>query len=143
MSYQNVRTYIEDFAKEHCLVAQFQAEQTDGVHAVDGYNYPLVFLNPLNKSQANNQNYSWQIQLYILDYPQNEQFDKSEYCFKKAHKIAEDLRNYLWKKNRIPQDYTVNVLGDYAFDKVQGVEVTLSIIDGGGCRASFDEIFAC
>ncbi|MDB4498370.1 hypothetical protein N9251_03410 [Gammaproteobacteria bacterium] len=136
---------IEDFANTHCLVSQFQAEMTDGVHAVDGYNYPLVFLNPLNKSLgSNNGNYNWQVQIYILDYPQGELFEQAEYCFLKAHKIANDLRDFLAvNKKRVPQDFTVNVLSDYAFDKVQGVEVTLSVIDAGGCRASIPDLYGC
>jgi hypothetical protein len=144
MSYLNVKTMIQDFANEHCLVSQFQAEMTDGVSAVDGYNYPLVFLNPLNKSDANNKNFNWQIQLYILDAPQGEKFDQAEYCFMKCHKIANDLKGYLVDlKKRVPQDFVVNVLSDYAFDKVQGVEVTLSVIDSGGCRTSIPDLFNC
>lgn len=140
MSYTLVKENIQDFALVHRMVAQFQSENVDGIHAVDGYDYPLVFMNPLNESKATN-GYSYQVQLYILDYPTNEKWDSAEYCIKKCHKIAHDLFDFLWKKKRVtPQSITINSLADYAFDKVQGVEVTFDILASGGCVKYLDDI---
>jgi transposase len=140
MSYKEIKSFIEDFAGAHEMVAEFQAENMDGVAITDTTNYPLVFSNPLG-SNKNTAGYSYKLQLYILDYSTDDLYVSKEYCVQKCHKIAHDLENYLSKyKKRIPISYTINSEFNFSRDKVHGVSVDFDLIGGGGCLKNIKNI---
>lgn len=140
MSYKTIKGFIEDFANVHQFVAEFQAENIDGVSITDTTNYPLVFFNPLGESKST-AGYSYKVQLYILDYQVNDLYVSKEYCVQKCHKIAHDLENYLSKyKNRVPISYTINSEFNFMRDKVHGVSIDFDLIGGGGCLKNIGNI---
>ena len=140
MSYKSIKKLIEDFATSHEMVAEFQAENIDGVSISDTTNYPLVFLNPLGEN-ISAAGYSYKLQIYILDYQRDDLFVSKEYCVQKCHNIAFDLYNYLKKcKQRIPQDYVINSEFNFMRDKVHGVSIDFDIIGGGGCLRNINSV---
>jgi len=140
MSYKSIKQLIEDFATNHNMVAEFQAENMDGVSLSNTTNYPLVFFNPLGENISNN-GYSYKLQLYILDYAKDGYYISKEYCVQKCHNIAFDLYNYLKDcKYRVPQDYTINTEFNFMRDKVHGISLDFDIIGGGGCVRNIKNI---
>lgn len=140
MSYKSVKQIIQDFANLHCFVSEFQAEQMDGVSLREGTNYPLVFFNPLGENKEKD-NYSYKVQLYIIDYAKDDKFESKEYCVQKCHKIASDLYNYLRKiAFRNPNAFTINSEFNFMRDKAHGVSIDFDIIDNDGCVSSLNDV---